>query len=166
LLRSSRVIDDLNHMASISPDNIGIAFICFSYKEREQQTAASVLCSLIHQLSSQLSTIPVLLESSYDKLSPLNKALISDEATAREVLLGILKAFKRVFFVFDALDEFDEEGQRQALIPIFHELGSSGASVFVTSRPYPLDIVHSFSATGGVVAITLAAQEEHLKIYI
>ncbi|KAI5842108.1 hypothetical protein DFP73DRAFT_608354 [Morchella snyderi] len=163
---TSRVIDDLNHIASRSPDHIGIAFVYFNYKERAQQTPGLVLCSLIHQLSSQLPTIPASLESSYHYLVQRNQTLSADAATARKVLIEILNLFKRVFLLFDALDECDEEGQRRLLIPILHELGMSGASVFVTSRSYPLDIVQSFSATSGVVTITLAAQEEDLKIYI
>ncbi|KAH0604080.1 uncharacterized protein H6S33_007111 [Morchella sextelata] len=163
----SRVIDYLtNNITSRLPANIGVAFLYFDYKGRAEQSPPLILCSLIHQLASQLSLIPAPLESLYNDLSQKNKSLSSEPTPAYKLLLEILKMFKRVYFVFDALDECEEETQRRNLIPMFHGLASSGASVFITSRSYPLDINESFSASTGAVSITLAAQEEDLRIYI
>lgn len=80
-----------------------------------------------------------------------------------DALLATLNLFSRTFFIFDALDECDERQQRRELLPLFHRLSENGASVFLTSRPYPCDIDVSLSLSR---KMELSAKEEDITIYI
>lgn len=158
------MIDDLELQARIT--NSGIAYIYFHYKEQSQQTPNTVLCSLIKQLVMQItqSDLPKDIDALYDECEPKGKRPTFE--ALKTSLLAILQLFPRTFFVFDALDEC-EETQRKDLIPFFQDLGRSGASVFMTSRPYPRDIHESFTASNSSAAkIELAATEEDVTIYV
>jgi hypothetical protein len=52
--------------------------------------------------------------------------------------------FDNLFFVFDALDESDENTNREPILRLLDSLILSPAKVFVTSRSYCLDIQSTF----------------------
>lgn len=78
-------------------------------------------------------------------------------------LLEVLGLFNQVFFVFDALDECDLEGQRRELLALFQRMGEDGICVFLTSRPHPEDIQ---AALFDAAKIELSAQGEDIVAYI
>lgn len=78
-------------------------------------------------------------------------------------LLEVSELFARVFFVFDALDECDPDGQRRELLPLFQRMGKDGFCVFLTSRPHPEDIR---AALCDAAKIELAAQGQDIVAYI
>lgn len=151
---SSRVID---HFREARTENYGVAYIYFDYKERDRQRPAHVLASLVKQLARQIPTLPAEIASLYSKGKP---------PSVRELcttLVSTFKLFGRVFLVFDALDECDQRAQRNELLPLFHEMGKGGASLFLTSRQYPEDIQESFHA---VARVKLLAHAEDIRSYI
>lgn len=141
----------------------GVAHIYFNYKEQDQQTPVYVVSSLIKQLAVQIPNLPKEIEALYDQHSSKQKRPTLEEL--KQSLLVTLKHFTRVFFVFDALDECHEDTQRKDLLPFFHILGNHGASIFMTSRPYPRDI-HESVSTNGVAKIELKAKEEDIRVYV
>lgn len=142
-----------------------MAHIYFNYKETEKQKPVDVVSSLIKQLATQTTQLTVLkeIEALYEAYSPKSKRPTYGEL--KKALLAIISYFPRVFFVFDALDECEEKGQRNTLLPLFHNLGENGASIFLTSRPFPRDISQSLSVES-VAKIELSAQEEDIRIYV
>lgn len=153
-LPSSLMIDDLQGQAGY-----GVAYIYFNYQEQDKQKPTHVLSSLIKQLISQESAqpLPKELENFHkDQKTPNSEELY-------RILLHVVKPFTRTFFIFDALDECDQNGQRKELLPLFHRMGKDGMNLFLTSRDHPADIQFSFDKTAKV---KLWAKDEDVASYI
>ena len=73
------------------------------------------------------------------------------------------RLFGKAFIVCDALDEMDENKQRDQLLPLFHDMADAGFRIFLTSRPHPVDVQGSFSAA---IKITLTPNPEDLRTYV
>jgi hypothetical protein len=73
------------------------------------------------------------------------------------------RAFVQTFIVFDALDECDQETQRQTLLPMIHRMGEAGLCLFMTSRRYADDIEDSFC---DAPSIEIIAHDDDIKSYI
>lgn len=139
----------------------GVAYMYFEYKEREQQTPMNILASVVRQLAAQIPTLPTEIEALYDRLESKGGRLNFEGLYT--ALTATLKSFDQVFLVFDALDECDARGQRRELLPLFHRMKKSGASLFVTSRQYPEDIQESFR---DAAKIELSPKEEDIGAFI
>ncbi|KAI5849332.1 hypothetical protein DFP73DRAFT_289150 [Morchella snyderi] len=132
---SSLIIDDLQGQVGY-----GVAYIYFNYKEQDKQKPTHILSSLIKQLISHASAQPL-----PTKLEGFHKAQKSPKfGELYEILLGVTKHFTITFFIFDALDECDQNSQRKELLPLFHRMGSDGMKLLLTSREHPEDIQISF----------------------
>jgi hypothetical protein len=94
-------------------------------------------------------------------LGPAEKRPSLDELES--VLNATSKAFTRTFIICDAVDECDQEKQRERLLPLFRRLGDGGINLFLTSRPHPEDIQEAFE---DVPQINITAHEEDLKSFI
>lgn len=140
-----------------------MAYIYFQYNEKSKQTTLNVLKCLLKQLAAKTSQVPEEVQSMHDACQQ-NKSS-PDVLELQQVLFAVMKRLPRVFFVFDALDECDEDNRCRELLPLFHILGAKGASVFVTGRPYPRDMQESLSSKH-VAQIQLEAHEEDLRSYI
>lgn len=81
----------------------------------------------------------------------------------QQIVLHIKKEFPRSFFILDPLDEGDERNHNH-IFPLFHIFGEGGTSVFMTSQPYPRDILEFISSD--YRKIKIEAIEEDLVIYI
>lgn len=141
--------------------NFGVGYIYFDYKEQEQQKPIAVLSSLVKQITSQLPHLPAEIEKLYDDLRFQEKRPTMEELYI--ALVAASKNFSRTFFVFDALDECDQQSQRRELLPLFHRMGEDGISLFLTSRQHPEDIRESLH---GVAKIEITAKEEDIERYI
>lgn len=139
-----------------------MAYIYFSYNEKNKQMAPDVLRSLIKQLAGQAPRIPDKLQNLYEMWQTETRSPSVPELQL--VLFAVMETLPRVFFVFDALDECDEDNRCKELLPLFH-LGTRGASVFLTGRPYPRDMQESLNAKQ-VTQIELRAHEQDLRVYI
>lgn len=133
----------------------------FEYTEREQQTPVNVLASLVRQLAAQTPKLPAKLEDLYEKLESKGKKPKFEELFT--ALVATFESFGQVFLIFDALDECDPRNQRRELLPLFHRMRKSGASIFVTSRQYPEDIQESFRDSA---KIELSPKENDIGAYI
>lgn len=156
---SCGVIKHLKDRADAS--DYGVAYFYFDYKERGNQTPILVLASLVKQLGYQIPCLPQKISKLYADLEHKGERPNLEELLI--VLLSIFVSFKRVFIIFDALDECNQKGQRDRLLPLFHRLGEGGANLFITSRYYPEDIQVSFK---DVPRIEIIASGQDIKSYI
>ncbi|KAI5839443.1 ankyrin repeat-containing domain protein [Morchella snyderi] len=167
---SSLVIDVLD-ASSRGCSSTGLAYIYFDYENQTQQPAVALLRSLIKQLVTKPRAlnfpIPSAVNSLYDDncaagTTPKLKAL-------QDALAASLALFTESFFVFDALDECQED-IRKELLPLMHWFAGSGGRVFLTSRPHPQDIAISLTPTthlkADVQRMDLEAKEEDVITYI
>lgn len=77
--------------------------------------------------------------------------------------LACSKEFNRVFLIIDALDECDQDSQRDDLLPLFIRMGADGINILLTSRPSPHDVQ---TRLRDAVKIELSAHEEDIRMYI
>ncbi|RPB06396.1 hypothetical protein P167DRAFT_514553, partial [Morchella conica CCBAS932] len=157
---SSLVVDHLFESFKAS-GSVGVSYIYFDYKERDHQRPIDIMSSVIKQLAGQLPQFPNKLVALYDECTGYQRR--PDIKELRSLLLQLAKLFTRSFIVLDALDECDQEDQREALLPLFHQLKTNGFNLLVTSRPHPIDIQDSFR---DVPCINYMAQDKDIKVYI
>ncbi|KAL4884869.1 hypothetical protein BJY04DRAFT_214751 [Aspergillus karnatakaensis] len=125
---AASVIDHLQRTVCHSEG--GLAYIYCTYNER--YTARDLLESLLRQLCLQLSTLPTRVDEMYlahrmHKTAPNVKELLV-------ALKSIYSSFPRIFVVVDALDECQDEKNRNNLIDVLKQL-KRDVSLLVTCRP-------------------------------
>ncbi|KAH6889957.1 hypothetical protein B0T10DRAFT_43770 [Thelonectria olida] len=112
---------------------IGIAFFFFTFNDQSKQDASAMLRALALQLSSQLHdnhTFVSRLHDSYRDASPPDPALM-------DCLHQLVRAFKDVYIVLDALDESPRDKHREAMLQYLAELrawSEPGLHLIVSSR--------------------------------
>ncbi|KAH6881080.1 hypothetical protein B0T10DRAFT_518795 [Thelonectria olida] len=112
---------------------IGIAFFFFTFNDQSKQDASAMLRALVLQLSSQLDdnrTFSSWLYNSCCNGSPPDPALMY-------CLHQLVRAFKDVYIVLDALDESPRDKHRGAMLQYLVELrawSEPGLHLIVSSR--------------------------------
>ncbi|RPB10817.1 hypothetical protein P167DRAFT_525367, partial [Morchella conica CCBAS932] len=101
----------------VDASDCGVAYIYFDYKGRGNQTPILVLASLVKQLGYQIPHLPQKISKLYEDLEHKGERPSLEELLV--VLLSIFASFKRAFIIFDALDECNQKGQRDRLLPYF-----------------------------------------------
>lgn len=142
---SSIVIDELE--AKLVANDIGIAYLYFDYKEKENQTAAGVVASLVRQLISRVDDI-------IPDLYPLYKTFRSRGKTPElqhllEALIIVSKSFTCSIIILDALDECDKV-QRRSLLQVLRRLTRPTFKIFATSRPHLMDGKDYFNESSSI----------------
>lgn len=117
---------------SFTEDSEGVAYIYCDPHDPCQQTPAMMFSELLTQLldSTKAMPRPVLqLYERYDrgKWSPQ----VEDLETT---LLIVCKKFKKLFFVIDGLDEWENTGHWNSVVALLKSLKNTSARLFVTSR--------------------------------
>lgn len=124
------------------------------------------MASLIKQLSTQTSTsLPDETRKLYNKLQREEKRKPNFEELY-SVFLATCGKFSRVFLVFDALDEYDQDTSgRGYLLRSFQRLleEKQQISIFLTSQPYPEDTQRYLHHAPKV---EISAHQEDIGIYI
>ncbi|KAL7960660.1 hypothetical protein V8C34DRAFT_302963 [Trichoderma compactum] len=96
-------ITDILRKERCNNDDVGIAYIYFSYKDTETQTSVNILASLLEQLTSKRPSFLSALRSLYaEHMKENTRPSISDIGS---LLQNIVLSFSRVFIIIDALDE-------------------------------------------------------------
>jgi hypothetical protein len=139
---------------------VGVAHVYFNYKEQASQGLSNIFGSLIKQLRQRLPRIQ-------ESLPHLQNLIKDGRTPSQEELFNALvessKSFVQTFIVFDALDECDQQTQRQTLLPMIHRMGEAGFRIFLTSRRYADDIEDSFR---NAPSIEIIAHDDDIKSYI
>ena len=130
---SSTIIEDIQHDCCI--DSVAMGYFYFDFNDRAKQQFKSFLCSLLTRLSYQCTTVPPPLARLYSQnynggQQPHEDSLIS---TLREML----RLFKRVYIIVDALDECSNSEERDQVLTFMEDvvcwkLGNT--HLWVTSR--------------------------------
>ena len=139
-----------------------IAFVYFDYRDRGSLSLENIVASLLRQVASQGSVLPVSLVTHYTKFIEQNrKPGIQDlELT----LLHVSQDFNQIFIAIDALDECDEEMRRKLFLPFLAALQKAPRiRLFITSRPHPEDIG---KALGAAPQVTVEASDADLRKYL
>lgn len=130
---SSLVIDRLRD--DYDGQRVAISFIYFDYRDQGGQSQENVVASLLRQIASHKSVLPVSLDELCTKFRDRNrKPQIQDLEFA---LLHVCQDFDQVFIAIDALDECDEAMRRSSFLLFLAKLQQKPRiRLFITSRPH------------------------------
>jgi hypothetical protein len=101
----SAIIDKLQ--TQLSPQNVGLAFVYFNYRERDTQTLANLVASLVQQLVQCYSSIPDEVRALYTQYNSKSTRPSGEEFS--RILQLLVARFSHVYVVVDALDECNME---------------------------------------------------------
>lgn len=155
----SNVIDHLQDQ----PGNHAVAYIYFGYQDRTKQRPIDVYSIFVKQLLQELAPLPPDVEKMYDAKGTDSL----DVKVLRDLLFSMPQRFsivcRRAFIVCDALDEMDQDQQRNVLLPLFHEMEQAGFAIFLTSRPHPEDVRVTFP---DAILFDITPHQEDLDAYV
>jgi hypothetical protein len=97
----SAIVDKLQ--TQLSPQNVGLGFAYCNYKERDSQTLANLIGSLVQQLVQCNSTITDEVRALYTQYN--SKNIRPSEEEFSRILQSLVAGFSHVYVVVDALDE-------------------------------------------------------------
>lgn len=148
----------------------GNADVCCGYvycddQSRDVQTARAIVSSLLRQLSQRGKTpqqFPQPVQKLYQQCTKSHRQPTYTELF--ETLQSVIKDHRRVFLIFDALDEChpEEEYQYRLLEAISALSDLPNVSILATSRPIPL-VEDSLS---GNVNMVVFAHDEDVRRYV
>lgn len=144
---------------TIKQENVGIAYIYCTYRERNQ-TAGNLVASLLKQLIQQRQTIPSNIRDLYrHHRSRQTHPPLSEYS---RLLQAELRHFLKVFIAIDALDECSEErGIREHFLAEVQKL-LAVVRLLVTSRHMP-DIERK---SEGAARLEICASDGDVKRYL
>lgn len=156
---AASIIEDLWNKFETDPET-GFAFIYFSYKRQHEQTLEECLSSLLKQLVQKLEKIPPGIQKLFHRHKNRMTRPSIDELIAS--LESVIISYNKVYFVFDALDEYSKvPGSLLRLLQEIFQLQSSRSVNFLaTSRPN-IPGVHQFFQ--GKPEIVISAKEEDVR---
>lgn len=145
------------------PGDHAVAYIYFGYQDRTKQRPIDVYSIFVKQLLQELAPLPSDVEKMYD-----TKGTDSlDVGALRDLLFSMPQRFstvsRRAFIVCDALDEMDQDQQRNVLLPLFREMEQAGFAIFLTSRPHPEDVRVAFA---DAIQLYITPHQEDLDAYV
>ncbi|KAK6525319.1 hypothetical protein TWF694_005462 [Orbilia ellipsospora] len=162
---ASTVIDDLATRYLNRPE-IGIAFIYFNYKRTDEQQIDKVLCALLKQLVQKQDSIPGCIKAMYNRHRGQNKP---SRGEILAMLHDVVALYTRVFFVLDAIDEYQltdsgNDGRLVFLDKLFEFYSKANINILATSRPSP-DIITELTENGSA-RLEIRASDEDVKKYL
>lgn len=151
----------VNHLQSaFNHPKIGIAYIYFNYKRRDEQKVVNVLESFIKQLTRSQPSVPQAVQRLYQQYMAKDARPFEEELY--EVLQAVISLYSKVYFAFDALDEC-EGRQRTAILSQISQLQKiTGVYIFATSR-FIYEVQARFK---GVLTQEIRAAPEDITRYI
>jgi len=160
---SSLVIDNLYSRAR--GRNTTIACFYFDFAAQSEQSAASMLGSLLQQLVFGLEDIPEEILEAYED----RKHAMGGQGLQFSDILNMLQitsARKRSFICIDALDECAAEHRVKVLDSLGQLLQQSpGTRIFVTGRPHILPEIRTRLA-GRAESISISPKREDIVTYL
>jgi len=160
---SSLVVDKLCDQAS--GQNTGISCFYLDFAARKEQSATSVLGSLLKQMVGGMEKIP----KEILRASQQQKTIIGGcrPQLANIVnMLQLITSSRRTFMCLDALDECSGVQQVRLLDSLKQILKKSpGTRIFATGRPYILAEIERRLA-GHVASVSISPPEEDVVTYL
>lgn len=134
----------------------------FDYRDQDDQSATSVVASILKQIVAAFPTVPSSVMEIFDKLQGSEHQLSLHEL--EEIIHSVTASTSCTYLVIDALDECDEQKHRRSLLKILERFkGKQHIRVFVTSRSYPQDIR---TTLGHSPQIVIEAHDSDLRLYM
>lgn len=152
----------IEHLLTTFPgeSQIGVAFLYCDYNMCDQQSAVDLLSALLLQLTQQQRSIPDPVRTLYERFQVLNRRPPFSEIV--KTLLSVIRCFKRVFFVVDALDECKDDARKSLLSTIRGLQKQSMVKLIATSRPIAV-IALEFEKD---ISIEIRATREDVERYL
>jgi hypothetical protein len=139
-----------------------IVYFYFDYGQQSEQTPFQLVACLLKQVLSSLSGVPGAAGSFYKRLKE-GKGLPSWEELT-QTFVKICSELEDLFLVLDALDESDENTNRQPILfGVLDHLIRCPARLFVTSRSHCLDIN---STLEGCPQIIVEAADSDVRVFV
>jgi len=140
---SSLVIDTL--CDSIDGNNVAVACVYCDFHAHEEQSAVSVLASLLKQVVAGVEPIPEEVKEAFErtKREVDGRALRLDQV--RSMLVKSLSSLCRAFICIDALDEFPTKHRPELWDSLQHVVRECPrARLFITGRPHTREEVKKY----------------------
>lgn len=155
------VVDDLTSRFRNRP-TVGIAYIYFNFRRKDEQKPDVLLASLLKQLAMGQSPLPGSLKTLYDRHKNKQTRPSFDEIS--RALHDMCTKYSRVFIIVDALDEcqVSNDCRTRFLSEIIRLQANSRLNLFATSRLIP-EISQKFE---GKLALEIRASEEDIRRYL
>lgn len=144
-------------------DNVAIAFLYCSYKERDTQTLQNLIGSLIQQVVQRNPEVPDDLRNLYNTHDKIKPPTPATPAECFSVLCNQLSNCTRVFFVIDALDECNTD-TRSDICDWIQQLKTRTGNInmMVTSRDIP-EVEEDIKPTD---RLDILANDNDIEIYV
>ncbi|TAQ87668.1 hypothetical protein B7494_g4027 [Chlorociboria aeruginascens] len=156
---ASAIIDKLDK--EFPSTDVGLAYIYCNYKERETQTLANLLASIVQQLIWRRKQLPEEIMAIYR--DHLDKGLRPSRPECVKMLQVVTKCFSKVYIVVDALDECDADAKtRKDLISEILNLSTTDIQLLCTSRNLS-DIENIFQNT---LRLDIRATDEDVSLFL
>jgi hypothetical protein len=139
------IVDDLIHEFR-DDRTVGIAYIYFNFKSKDERTMEHLAASLLKQLARSQMSLPKSIQDLHD-----NHVYRKTRPTLQEIMdtiKCITLMYSRIFIVVDALDK-SSDCRRQFLSEIFSLQNSAKINILATSRPIS-DIQGEFAASQNI----------------
>jgi Cdc6-like AAA superfamily ATPase len=155
------VIEHLIYQYHNNP-NIGIAYIYYNFRRREEQKLDNLLASLLKQLSEARTSLPTAVTELYERHKTKRTRPSTDELL--KALQSVAMSFSRVFVLIDALDKCQaSNGYRVRLIEVVFSLQARcGVNLFMTSR-FITEITDKFNKS---CWLEIRASKEDMERYL
>ncbi|KAK8129310.1 hypothetical protein PG999_001690 [Apiospora kogelbergensis] len=133
---TSMVINDIENKVK-SDGTIGLAYIYFDYRKKDDQTFKNLILCIARQLGRTFHSLPPRLKELYKWHNMYHTQLSLRDAL--EILDWLAEMYQRVYIVIDALDECQvSDGCRTNLLSeLFHLQRRRSVNLFATSRFIP-----------------------------
>ncbi|KAK6525995.1 hypothetical protein TWF281_011036 [Arthrobotrys megalospora] len=160
---TSIVVDHLCRFFS-NTSAVGIAYVYFNFKHKNEQTIYNILASLLKQLAQRQYSLPASIKDLYDQHKNNRTWPSTNEIT--KALQAITKLYSSTFIVVDALDEcqISDYCRNNFLSTIFRLYTQCGINIFATSR-HIQEIIEQFKHQGSTT-LEIRAHEEDLRSYL
>ena len=157
---SSTVIDHLE--AQTMREAFRTVYFYFDYRQQSEQTPFQLVACLLKQILSTYSGVPSAAAGLYKRLKD-GKGLPSWEELT-QIFVKICSESDDLFLVLDALDESDENANRNPILSgVLDHLIRRPVRLFVTSRSHCLDINSTFE---GCTQITVEATDSDVRAFV
>lgn len=139
-------------------DDIGIAWIYFSYKQNV--TPVDIFASILKQLALTMSSISTEIHGLYCKhLKTETRPTFSELS---EILQSQTRNCSTVFIVLDALDECSDQNTRVKVLSELKKL-QSNLRLMTTGRPNITEVTDIFKDT---ISVDIRASDNDLEKYV
>ena len=140
---SPLVIDTL--CDSIDGSNVAVTYVYCDFHAHEEQSAASVLATLLKQVIAGVEPIPEEIKEAFERAKREVDGRALWLAQIRSMLVKSLSSLCRAFICIDALDEFPTKHRPELWDSLQHVVRECpNVRLFITGRPHTREEVQKY----------------------